>query len=174
MSTSMIPLDEIPESPHTQAARELMGRVRELQQLAGNTTILQAAQRKKFNTTASVSDEAIESVAVLFERYPALAALCEANPAKMRDAINYSRALSPVIAELKLAIIILQQAILGRRSEAGDQVFKAYTLARRLNRRGDKTLLVPHVEALRAMIVRRGKKAEKADPPVEKKPLPTA
>ena len=155
----------ITESIHTIAARDLLQRVRAVQELTGAKT-LHAAQRKKLNGTSGVPDEFLEDVAVALETYALLAAASEASPAELRDVVVFSRAYAPLVEELLFAAKALQHEIATRRSAASQKALKAYKVAQAVNRPSDKEMLVPHVAAMKRSLGRGGaRKAAKPDDP---------
>jgi len=160
------PTPIITESVHTIAARDLLLRVRAVQELAGAKTVLHPAERKKLNGTSGVPDEFLEDVAVALEAYSILVAASEASAAEMRDTVDHSRAYAPLVRELLLAARALAHAIAARRSTASQKALKVYKVAQAINRPSDEAMLVPHLAAMKRSLGRSGRKAAAGDPVV--------
>ena len=148
----------IPGSPHSEAARALLQQIRAIQESTGSTTMIDSALQRKLNALSAVSDELIESAAVVLDAHPQIAITAETSSAQLRDAIAYSLAYRPLVDELRLSATKLMQKITAVRAEAGIQSFKIYNIAKNLNRPLDKAMLVPHVMAMQRAIAKRRKK----------------
>jgi hypothetical protein len=157
----------ITESIHTIAARDLLQRVRAVQELTGAKT-LHTVERQKLNSTSGVPDQFFEDVAVALETYAVLATASEASAAELRDVVAFSRAYAPLVEELLRAARALQDEIALRRTAVAHKALKAYKVAQAVNRPSDKAMLVPHLEAMRRSLGRSGKRkaAAPADPAV--------
>ena len=156
--------EPIPNVSPTEVARELLQRVRAMQEITGTKTLLPAKQTRKLLNVASLPDDFLEAVAVAIEAYEKLALVSEVTAAEIRELIAYSRANRPVVDELRLAGTSLLQDIMTRRAHVGQQALKVYYVAQGLNRPNDKAMLVPHITAMRRAL---GKAKRKAAPPAE-------
>jgi len=156
--------EPIPNVSPTEVARELLQRVRAVQEITGTKRLLPTKQSRKLIHAASLPDDFLEAVAVAIEAYEHLALVSEVSAAEIRELIAYSRANRPVVDELRLAGTSLLHDIMTRRAHVGQQALKVYNVAQGLNRPNDKAMLVPHITAMRRAL---GKAKRKAAPPEE-------
>ena len=161
--------EPIPNLSPTEVARELLQRVRAVQEITGTKTLLPTKQSRKLIHAASLPDDFLEAVAVAIDAYEKLALISDVTAAEIRELIAYSRANRPVVDELRLAATSLLQDILTRRAHVGQQALKVYQIVQGLNRPNDKAMLVPHITAMRRAL---GKAKRKAAPPEQ--PVPPA
>ena len=146
---STIPPEPSPIS-HEAAASSLMKEIRELIQTRIPGFALAAKGRRlQINTTASLSDAFLESVAAACEAHPELAAVGQITAAEIRDCISYSGVYGSLAEGLRILSRGVDDTVAERRNEVGKKVRRIYHHAITLNKEEGSELLVPHLAAMK-------------------------
>jgi hypothetical protein len=165
-----VPLPE-PVS-HVDAVRELIARVREIQQSIPGFEYNNKIERQRLNLAAGVPDRFLDTVSVAIEASDTLNGAAAVRSAEVRDVIEFSRAYRSLAEELQLVADGALYTIALRRAKISDLARRAYALSKSLNRPSDRAVLVPHIDAMRRALNRTRPKSQTTDAAPAPAPAP--
>jgi hypothetical protein len=139
---------------HAEAAAQFLVQLRNIVQSINGFTFVTPGRRRVINATASVPDPFLQTVAVALDASPMLASAAQVDGRQLRDAVVFTNAFEAVAIELDLAARGLRETIASRRYEAGVSALRAYSMAKSLNRPGDRALLIPYIRDMRRTLGR--------------------
>lgn len=145
----------------------MLVQLRALVQQIGGFGFLAKGTRRKLTPSATLPDPFLLSVAVALDALPSLAAASRISSVQLRDAVDFSNAYTPVVAELQLIARGLEETITARRAEAGQESLRTYSTAKSFNRPADHELFVPHITEMKITLGRGRKATANPDEPKE-------
>ena len=149
-----IPPEPSPSS-HEAAANALIKDIRELIETRIPGFALAAKGRRlKINTTASLSDAFLESVAAACVAHAELSVAGQITADEIRDSISRSRVLATVAEELSILSRGVADTAAEARNEVGKRARRIYHYANTLNKEEDRELLIPHLAAMKRTLNR--------------------
>ena len=140
---------------HEAAGNALIKELRELiQTRIPGFAVAAKGRRLKINTTASLSDAFLESVAAACAAHPDLSVRAQITAEEIRDAIARSRVMATVAEELSILSRGVADTMAELRNNVGKRARSAYHCAIDINREEDRELLVPHLSAMQRTLNR--------------------
>lgn len=143
----------------TQVAHEVVSRL-------DGFVYLSPGERLRVNTSANIPDKFLETIARAMDRFTALAASTSLTSAEIRDLVAWSQAWLSVADEFIRLARGIKETVKRRRAIGGTESLRVYSVAKHLNRPGDREELVPWVDQLQQALGRGRRKPDKpAAPP---------
>ncbi|HYK01481.1 MAG TPA: hypothetical protein VE974_06975 [Thermoanaerobaculia bacterium] len=151
-------LDPAP-SPHAEAARVLLEKIRALQDEFPRVAPVAPELTRRLVAKAKLPEAGIEATTVEIERSPRLATAAAADAPSLRDSYAYAIAYGPVVKELLAVARTVTHTIRVERARAGAVALDVYAIATRLSKQEDGAEFLPYVETIREMLKqKRGRK----------------
>lgn len=148
-------------SEHETRALEMMVRIRDMARTFEGFTFAGKGRRVQIAAFATLPDEAFELMALACDSNPDLAAAGQITSAELREVITSSRVYGSVVVEMKTQAKGMDDTLAEQRATVGRKLLNAYHIGKRLNHQDPSQTLVPHLNALAAVINRsRAKKAK--------------
>ncbi|HEY0140294.1 MAG TPA: hypothetical protein VGF48_05310 [Thermoanaerobaculia bacterium] len=132
-------------SPHVEAAKELLVKIRALRTEIPRFVLDDPAETQFLGRIAAVTEEFIEAACVALQRSARLETAAGANATALRDAYNYALAYEAVVTELHALTRCMTHTIRVQRAAARD----VYVLAKRIANKKGGAELIPHVADMR-------------------------
>lgn len=153
------------ETPVSYAAQavEMIAQLRAMTQKVRGFGFLSKAMRQKLAVAASVDDSFLLHCAVALDDVKGLRDGARITGEELRDAIAFTNAFEPVVAQMRRDAQGLEDAITKIRAEAGTGGSRTYNVSKQFNR-PDSDVLVPHIRDMARTIKRRRKKLAAPDP----------
>ena len=157
---------EVPkEISHTDGAQACVEEIRAMRQRIPNFVIPESKKAtQRLSTAASVPKEFIELAAVAVKNSAMLVRGSGADPAQIRDFVNFAQAYAPVADELEALAHFIRHSVALARNKAGNDALTTYALAQRLAKRPETADLAPHVDDMRRVLSARFRKAGSRKP----------
>jgi magnesium-transporting ATPase (P-type) len=165
-----IPDVPIPNSPRAEMARQMVAQVRTLIESLEGFVFMTSSERLRVNTSSNVSDRFLIAVAVALEASEPLTISTRLTPAELREIVAYSQAVVGLADELERLTRGVRDTIKLRRAEVATEALRVLSIAKKMNRPGDRQELVSSVEHMQRALGRGRKKA--APKPAEPNPSP--
>jgi hypothetical protein len=160
-------------SPHAEAARALLEKIRALLSEFPRLVPIDPEQTRGLVARTRLPEEGIEAATVEVERSPRLANAVGADAPSLRDSYAYALAYGSVVKELRAAARTAQHTIRVERARAGAAALDVYAIAVRLSKQEDGAEFLPFVENIREMLKhKKGRKTNSS--PVSAPVLPSA
>lgn len=163
-----ITVDAVP-SPHAEAARVFLEKLRDLQQEFPRLAPIEPEKTRSLSARMRLPDEGVEAATVEIERSPRLGVAAAADAASLRDAYTYALAYRAVEKELLAMARRVKHTIRVERARAGAAALDIYALATRLSKQEDGAEFLPFVEDVRQML--KHKKGRKTNSSPDSAPL---
>jgi hypothetical protein len=171
----MLTKTNTPPSPHAEAAKALIDKIRDLRDEIPRFTTEGLGDQRAMNG-GSVPEKFVESTSAAIQQSARLEQAAGADATTVRDAWAYALAYEPVVQELLAMAKFLAHSIRLQRKEAGFCALDVYSIAKRLARREDGSELRPFVEDMRIKLgKKRASRKTTSDPvpaPVPVSPAP--
>ncbi len=161
---------EITESPHAEAAKALVEKLRALRAELPQYVPESPGDAKSLANRASVPEPFVESASVAIQASDLLDGSTRTTAEALRDVIAFALAYEAVLTEGKAFVRAAKHMIRLAKSQAGGHALSVYAIAQRLAKEKDGAELVPHVIDMRHKLKRGRRKAtsEPAPDPVKK------
>jgi hypothetical protein len=156
-------------SPHAEAARVLLEKIRALQSEFPRVAPIEPKKTRRLVSQARLPEEGIEAATVEIERSPRLATAASADAPSLRDSYGYALAFGPVIKEMLAVARTGMHTIRVERARAGAAALDIYAIATRLSKQEDGAEFLPFVETIRQML--KHKKGRKTNSSPDSAPL---
>ena len=141
-------------SEHETRALEMMVRIREMARTFEGFTFAGKGRRVKIAAFATLPDEAFELMALACDSNPDLAAAGQITSAELRSVITSTRVYGSVVVEMKTQAKGMEDTLAEQRATVGRKLLNAYQTGKRMNRQDPSQTLVPHLNAIAAVINR--------------------
>jgi hypothetical protein len=148
------------QSPHTDAAKVILDKVRALRADIPRFVLNVPSQEvRQLVPSAGVPDPFLESASVAVQASPRLERATDPDDAaRLRDAYAFAIAYDAIVLELASLSRAVKHTIRVARAEAGASALDIYAIAQRLSKRKDGAELLPHVEDMRRKLKKRSRK----------------
>lgn len=156
-------------SPHAEAARLLLEKIRVLQDEFPRVAPVAPALTRSLIARAKLAEKGIEATTVEIERSPRLATAAAADAPSLRDSYAYAIAYEPVVQELLAVARTITHTIRVERARTGAVALDVYAIASRLSKQEDGAEFLPYVETIREML--KPKKSRKTNSSPDSAPL---
>ena len=168
----MLPKTSIAPSPHAEAAKAFIEKLRALRDEIPRFTTEDFGNRRLQNGT-SVPERFMESASAAVQQSTRLEQAGGADATTLRDAYAYAIAFDPAVQEVIALGKFLAHTVRQQRVSASACALDVYALAKRLARRKDGAELKPFVEDMREKLGKRATRKTNSDPvPVPAPDLP--
>ncbi|SRR5216684_287442 len=169
----MTQVTEVPvtntQTTHVDAAQALVADVRAMRARVPDLVIPDSPNAtQKLVSAATVPPQFIELTAVAVTNSEPLVRKGAADPARLRDLLNYAEAFEPFADELEALAQFVRHSVVTARHKAGSEALTTYAIAQRLAKLPETADLAPHVADMRRALGKRGRngKAKTAPAPV--------
>jgi hypothetical protein len=153
----------IATSPHAEAAKALLDKIRALRTEVPRLIPEIPEESKKLVPKAAVPDPFIESASVSIQAFARLETAADSDAATLRDAFAYAIAYDAVVQELFSFGRTMAHSIRVQRAKAGASALDIYAIARRYSKQKSGAELIPHVEDMRRKL-KRGRRKTTSQP----------
>jgi hypothetical protein len=153
-------------SPHVDAAKALLDKVRALRAEIPRFTPAVTAESRKLAPKTGVPDAFLESASVAIQVSERLARAGGTDAATLRDSFGFALAYAALVQEFLALGRSMAHTIRVERAAAASSALDIYAIARRLSKQKDGAELVPYVEDMRRKLRHsRGRKANSTPAP---------
>jgi hypothetical protein len=160
-------------SPHTEAAKALIDKLRALREEIPRFTTDGSAD-SRVNNGGLVPEKFLESASVAVQNSSRLEQAGGADANTLRDAYAYAIAFDPVVEEIFALGKFVAHTIRVQRSAAGVCALDVYALAKRIAMREGGAELKPFVDDMRRKLKKAGKARKASSDPVNAASNPSA
>lgn len=158
---------EVP-SPHADAARAFLDRIRALPQDIPRFTFDNKVESRQLASMKAIPDSFLETAGVILDRFERIALAVNTDAATVRDSFSYALAYDPIVRELNAFSRGVAHTIRVQRSDAVKHALDVYAIARRLSQQKDGAELIPYVEDMqKKLAAARGPKGRVSAPAVD-------
>ncbi|HEV7239175.1 MAG TPA: hypothetical protein VGQ36_08030 [Thermoanaerobaculia bacterium] len=169
----MLTKTSIAPSPHAEAAKVLIDKIRALRDEIPRFTTEGLGDARSQNGTA-VPEKFMESASAAVQSSTRLEQAGGADATTLRDAYAYAISYDPVVEELFALAKFMAHSIRLQRKEAGVCALDVYSLAKRLCKRKDGAELKPFVDDMRNKLGKKRQRKASSDPVPAPPPVPPA
>jgi len=167
---------ETAPSPHAEAARVLIEKIRALRAEVPRFTT-EGLDQARARNGQTVPEKFLESASAAVQSSNRLEVAGGADATSLRDAYAYAIAFDPVVEELLALGRFVANSVRVQRTEAGVCALDVYNLAKRMSKRKDGAELIPFVDDMRDKLGRKRSRKASSDPvlpaPVPGLPAPS-
>ena len=148
-------------SPHVDAARTLLEKIRSLRSEVPRFTPHVPAEARKILQKSIIPDDVLEAASVAVQTFSRLEEATKADATTLRDAYGFALAYDPVVKELFAFARSVAYTIRVQRAEAGESALDIYAAATRFSKKKDGAEFIPYVDDMKAKLakLRRRRKA---------------
>ncbi|MGZ5445590.1 MAG: hypothetical protein ACXW5U_28070 [Thermoanaerobaculia bacterium] len=157
---------EVLPSPHAEAAKALIDQIRALRAAIPRLTPESPKDAKALASTASLSEQFLESASASTQTSSMLEAASGTNAATLRDSFGFALAYGAALTEANALTRAIAHTLRVARATAGASALDIYAIAQRLAKRKDGAELVPHVQDMRRKL-KRGRRKATSEPAPE-------
>ncbi|HJQ37443.1 MAG TPA: hypothetical protein VKB93_09915 [Thermoanaerobaculia bacterium] len=141
-------------SPHVEAAKALLDKIRGLRADVPSFTPHVPSEVPKLLQKSIVPDDALEASSVAVQMFTRLEEATKADAATLRNAYGYALAYDPVVKELFAFARSVAYTIRVQRAEAGESALDIYAAATRFSKKKDGAEFIPYVQDMKAKLAR--------------------
>jgi hypothetical protein len=141
-------------SPHTEAAKLLLEKIRALRTEVPRFTPHVPAEVPKIQQKSLIPDDALEAASVAVQTFTRLEDATKADAATLRDAYGFAIAYDPVVKELFAFARSVAFTIRVQRAEAGESALDIYAAATRFSKKKDGAEFLPYVDDMKSKLAR--------------------
>lgn len=128
----------------------------------GGGVFIGPVSRRKLISTAIVPDKFFKVVSAALDDDPSLAVVSPGAPGRMRKIVPLSGAVRSMGDFYELLARSCRETDLLRRSEAGEDAFRVYNVAKSYNRARDPEQFIPRITAMKEALGARGRRSPEA------------
>jgi hypothetical protein len=154
-----------PTLTHTERARAVIAHIRGIQELIDGFTFAgNEPDLRTLNASNSIPDAFLEEVAVAIEASDHLRQSSQVQPAELRDIASFSMAFLPAVEEMAIVFRGMRLTFARKRASVCKRALQTYELAKTFNRKTDRQVLMPHLDAMQKALGRKRPKPAAAQP----------
>ena len=153
-------------SPHAEAAKTLLEKIRALRAEVPRFTPHVPAEARKIRKKSMIPDDALEAASVAVQTFPRLEEATRADANTLRDAYGYALAYGPVVKELFAFARSVAYTIRVQRAEAGEGAMDIYAAATRFSKKKDGAEFIPHVQDMKNKLAKLNRSRKTTSNPV--------
>ena len=170
MTTTNTPLS----SPHTEAAKALLEKIRALRAEVPRFTPAVPEQTRKLIQKAIVPDSFLESASVSIQTFARLEQAGGTDAATLRDAYSFALAYDAIEKELLAFGRSVAHTIRVQRADAGASALDIYAIAQRFSKQKDGAELKPYVDDMKKKLAKHNRPRKTTSNPAPASVVPTA